>query len=96
MEIYFGDLTGKHIVEIGGGRRFCKLVIVKYNIASYTIIDLKPLNTFTARYFGKYGAKYLIKINFEILDNYKEDKTFDLWISILPLLNVISTYKIII
>ncbi len=82
LETYFGDLTDKHIVEIGGGYGgLCKLVIDRYNIASYTIFDLKPVNALIARYLGEYGTKYLSKIKLEVLENYKEDKTFDLCIS---------------
>jgi putative sugar O-methyltransferase len=82
LETYFGDLTGKHIVEIGGGYGgLCKLVIDKYNIASYTIFDLDPVNELVKKYLGKFTTNYLEKVNVKTLENYNETMQFDICIS---------------
>lgn len=78
---HFGDLSGKDVVEIGGGYGgLAKLVMDKYNIASYTIYDLSETNQLISTYLGKFGEKYLNKLVFGNLD--KDLKTqYDICIS---------------
>ncbi len=82
LETYFGDLTDKHIVEIGGGYGgLCKLVIDKYNIASYTIFDLHPVNELVKKYLGKFNQNYLQKVSVKTLENYNTTTQFDICVS---------------
>jgi putative sugar O-methyltransferase len=60
LELLFGDLTGKRIVEIGvgyGGQ--ARLVLERWVVQSYTLVDLEPALRLASRYLtssGRYGS----------------------------------------
>jgi hypothetical protein len=53
LELLFGDLTGKRIVEIGvgyGGQ--ARLVLARWRVQSYTLVDLEPVLDLARRYLN--------------------------------------------
>lgn len=81
LENSFGNLNGLHLVEIGGGYGgLAKLVMDRFNIASYTIFDLPEVNLLTEKYLGKFGNQYLDKVFFGNLDETK-NRTYDICVS---------------
>ncbi len=54
----FGDLNGKHIVEIGGGYGGqCQIITSFFNVASYTVYDLAPVAALIRKYWDKNGVR---------------------------------------
>ncbi|MBT2562802.1 putative sugar O-methyltransferase [Pedobacter sp. ISL-68] len=81
LENSFGNLDGLHLVEIGGGYGgLAKLVMDRFNIASYTIFDLPEVNLLTTKYLEKFGNQYLDKVIFGNLDEVK-NQTYDICVS---------------
>ncbi len=75
----FGDLSQKHIVEIGAGYGGqCKILSDLIGFASYTIIDLPQCNALSRRYLQKQNVKNVFFIDNDKLNSVK---TFDLVIS---------------
>lgn len=71
----FGDLTGKRIVEIGGGYGGQAMVILSQFKADYTIIDLEDVNLLQERYLrGKgveiYNTNYPVRDYDLVISNY--------------------------
>ncbi|MHB1909693.1 MAG: putative sugar O-methyltransferase [Nitrososphaerales archaeon] len=55
LERLFGDLSGKHIVEIGGGYGgLCKIITDVYTVGSYTIFDLDPVTKLIQKYLSRH------------------------------------------
>jgi hypothetical protein len=58
LEVLFGDLTGFHVVEIGGGYGGqCRLIRTRFSVASYTIFDLPEPAALTRRYLDALGIR---------------------------------------
>ena len=58
LETLFGDLSGLHIVEIGAGYGGqCRLILARFPVASYTILDLPEPGALAARYLAALGAR---------------------------------------
>lgn len=56
LELLFGDLTGKRIVEIGSGYGGqARLVLERWAVRSYTLIDLGPALRLARRYLARSG-----------------------------------------
>lgn len=76
----FGDLSDKHIVEIGGGYGgLCKVLSV-LGFASYTLIDLPECNALSKKYVERLGIPNVFFIDSTELHNY-DLGTYDLVIS---------------
>jgi putative sugar O-methyltransferase len=57
LERLFGDLTGKRLVEIGvgyGGQ--ARLILERWGIENYTLVDLPPVLRLAGRYLEKFGS----------------------------------------
>jgi hypothetical protein len=67
IEHLFGDLTGKHVVEIGGGfGGQCRVINCRFDLASYTIFDLPEA--------GALAKKYLAHFDIEVSVNPPADR----------------------
>lgn len=56
LERIFGDLTGMRVVEIGGGYGGqARLLLERWAVASYTIVDLEPVLWLARRYLSTSG-----------------------------------------
>lgn len=76
----FGDLSNKHIVEIGGGYGGLCKVLSTLNFASYTLIDLPECNALSKKYVEKLGIPNVFFIDSTELQDH-ELGTYDLIIS---------------
>jgi hypothetical protein len=56
LQLMFGDLTGKHLVELGGGYGGqCFILSMAFRLASYTMVDLRPVLDLQRRYLQTLG-----------------------------------------
>ena len=56
LEKHFGDLTDKDIIEIGvgyGGQ--CRLIVSRWPVRSYTLVDLEPALALASSYLSRFG-----------------------------------------
>ena len=84
LRMLFGDLDGLNIAEIGvgyGGQ--CKIITDLYNVASYTMYDLEPVNTLARKYLEAAGAAVAGKLDLADFRRLGQDdpRTYDLVIS---------------
>ncbi len=80
LKARFGDLRELHIVEIGGGDgRQCQTLSDLAGFASYTIIDHLE---------NQQAYEELENVHFLDIENFSNDKTYDLVISHLPFLHL--------
>jgi len=78
----FGDLSGSNIVEIGGGYGgLCKIIQDRFQVNSYTVIDLPAVLKLTSKYLECFGNKYTEKLDLLTLDNLDACRKYDLIIS---------------
>lgn len=57
LERLFGDLTGKRVIEIGvgyGGQ--CRLIVERWAVETYTLVDLQPALQLAERYLAEFGS----------------------------------------
>ncbi len=84
LRMLFGDLDGLNIAEIGvgyGGQY--KIITDLYDVASYTMYDLEPVNRFACKYLEAVGAPVAGKLDLADFRRLGQDdpRTYDLVIS---------------
>lgn len=75
----FGSLDGLHVIEIGvgyGGQ--CKIISDRFDVASYTLVDLPPVLDLASRYLTRAAVKEWTPVRADQLD---PQRSYDLVIS---------------
>lgn len=79
LKTIFGDLSGLDVCEIGAGYGGqCKIISDVFNVASYTIIDLKIVLPLIRKYLERVGVR---RVMYLTQDQLTEGLDFDLVIS---------------